>query len=168
MAKDETARPGADQWSEDGEGGVDGERALLARLQRAEAVIAALAAEVRTRRLVVCDEAGDERIVADVDGGHAQVCVVAGHLRHATGPRRLEGSPPAVLPGPGRGGAQADGTPPTTEVVMFAAPGHTGMGPLAGVQIWAEGVVIATIEVGADGLGGWQGVIYPDQADGDP
>ena len=51
---------------------------------------------------------------------------------------------------------------------MFAAPGHTGMGPLAGVQIWAEGVVIATIEVGADGLGGWQGVIYPAQADGDP
>ncbi len=168
MAEDETARPGAGDWIEDGGSGIDGDGAVLARLERAEAVIAALAAEVRTRRLVVCDDAGDERIVADVAGGHAQVCVVAGHLRHATTPRSPGASPPAVLPGPECGCVQADGTPPTTEVVMFAAPGHTGMGPLAGVQIWAEGAVIATIEVGADGVGGWHGVVHPAQADGDP
>jgi len=83
------------------------------RLARLEAAVAAMADEVRTRRLVVVDGHGDRRVVAEVVDATAEV--------------RLE------LPAPPHR--------PRTSVLVFANPGDpvVGLDPGVGVQLWVDG-----------------------------
>ena len=82
-------------------------------MTRLETAVAALAAEIQTRRLVVVDDRGRPRIVAEVVGSTAEV--------------RLD------LPG--------DGDQPAMSVLVFANPGDeaVGLGPGVGVQLWVDG-----------------------------
>lgn len=109
------------------------------RLATLEATVASLAAEVRTRRLTVCDDSGRERIVAEVAGGQAQLRLTF------VGPR---------TPGP-------NGVPTTTAAVLvFACPAHDDLGPLAGLQVWADGDVVAAVEAWADAPGRWRAALH--------
>lgn len=86
---------------------------LTTRLARVEAALAELTKEVRTRRLVVVDDDGQERITGEIVRGTAELSV------------DLPGQPP------GR----------RSSVLAFANPGdeELGLPPGLGVQLWLEG-----------------------------
>lgn len=94
---------------------------LEARVERLEAAVAASSEETRTRRLVVTDEAGKERIVGEVVGTTAEL--------------RLD------LPGP-----QEDRR---TSVLVFANPGDkaTNLGSGVGIQVWLNGEMVDELSV---------------------
>lgn len=115
------------------------------RLLAAESALAALRREVRTRRLAVCDADGRERIVADVVDGQA-------HLRLAFVDDRQA--------------AVTDGAASTAAVLVFACPAHDDLGPLAGVQVWAEGDVVAAVEAWQDGTGPWRSALHTSDRPG--
>jgi hypothetical protein len=104
--------------------------------------------EVRTRRLVVCDEDDRERIVAEVRNGQAQV--------------RLS----FVGPAPPAGPTAVGGGAPSASVVVFACPADGELGPLAGLQVWADGDVVAAIEAWRDGGGPWRAAVHPPGSTG--
>lgn len=89
---------------------------LEGRLERLEAAQAALGAEIRTRRLVVTDGEGTDRIVGEVVGTTAELRL------------GLPGSPE------GR----------RTSVLVFANPGDkaVALGCGVGLQVWLEGDVV--------------------------
>lgn len=116
----------------EGTGEHEGIAARLAALERA---VGAMGVEVRTRRMVVVDNDGNERIVGEV-------C-------HATTELRLD------LPG-GEPGAH-------TAVVLFATPvaaepepEEIGLGPAIGIQLWAEGDAVTEIDAWLDHDGRWR------------
>lgn len=115
------------------------------RLRAVEEAVASLAAEVRTRRLAVCDGNGQERIVAEVLAGQAQL--------------RLSFVGPAVGPAP-TAGAAVPPVPTTASVLVFACPPHEDLGPLAGVQVWADGDAVAAVEAWQDGTGAWRSAAH--------
>lgn len=92
------------------------------RLKRLKEAVAALSTEVRTRRLVVTDDEGRDRIVGEVVDGVTEL--------------RLD------LPGraAGRG----------TAVLVFANPGSERLGPGIGVQLWHEGDCVDELSVWPD------------------
>lgn len=94
--------------------------------------------EIRTHRLVICGSDGEERAVVEVVDGQVA-------LRMATGPSPTE-------PGDGRrlGGS----------VVVFACPGSAGFGPMAGLQIWAEGNIVASFDAWSDSQGTWDAEVH--------
>lgn len=98
--------------------------------------------EVRTRRLVVCDDQGHERIVAEVRNGQAQLRL------SFVGP-----SPEVQRDGPS--------TVPRATVLVFACPADGDLGPLAGLQVWADGDVVAAVEAWRDGSGPWRAAVHP-------
>ncbi len=161
--------PRDDEVTADASGmpGAGTARSVLARLERLEAAAATLGAEVRTRRLVVCDPWGEEVIVADATAGYAQVRVRAPHAVPRGGEEPM-GAASAPAPPAGDADGRAVGAAPVVEVVVFAAPGQHGLGPLAGLQIWARGSVVAAFEVGDDGLSGWQAAVVPPGSSGGP
>jgi hypothetical protein len=97
---------------------------LEGRVERLEATIAALSEESRTRRLVVTDEAGKERIVGEVVGAAAEL--------------RLD------LPGSQEARR--------TSVLVFANPGDeaTALGSGVGVQLWSVGNMVHELVVWGD------------------
>lgn len=99
--------------------------------------------EIRTRRLVVCDDEGRERIVAEVRNGQAQL--------------RLSFVGPSLPP---RRTAHTDGAP-RASVVVFACPADGDLGPLAGLQVWADGDVVAAVEAWRDAGGPWRAAVHP-------
>ncbi|HVC25449.1 MAG TPA: hypothetical protein VND23_06820 [Acidimicrobiales bacterium] len=82
-----------------------------ARLDSLERAITAIEREVRTRRLVVVDDDGDERVVAEVADGHAEL--------------RLD------LPRGQRG--------QRSSVLIFATPPSAELGEGVGLQLWGDG-----------------------------
>lgn len=66
-------------------------------------------------------------------------------LRMATGPSSTE---------PG-GGRQLGGS-----VVVFACPGSAKLGPMAGLQIWAEGNIVASFDAWSDNQGIWDAAVH--------
>ncbi len=95
------------------------------------------AAEVRTRRLVLEDDDGTPRAVAQVAAGVGEV--------------RLE--LPSSAPGNG------------TAVVLFATQGggaadRYGLGPALGIQLWAEGVALAELDAWPDADGRWSAHLH--------
>lgn len=97
------------------------------RLEQLEAVIAALAIELRTQRLVVTDEVGNERIVGEVVGGHAELQLVM------PGSQPLEG----------------------TAVTLFSMLGDEDAPPGVGLQLWADGNALLEINAWRDNQGNW-------------
>lgn len=97
---------------------------LEGRVERLEAAVAASNEETRTRRLVVTDEAGVERIVGEVVGTTAEL--------------RLD------LPG------SQDGR--RTSLLVFANPGDeaTNLGSGVGVQVWLNGEAVDELSVWGD------------------
>lgn len=83
--------------------------------------------EVRTRRLVVVDEAGEEHIVAEVNGGHAEVQLF------------LAGSVPGH-----------------DSMVVLSAGSDPQLGPTVGVHLWAEGDQLAGFSGWRDGADPWR------------
>lgn len=90
---------------------------LRQRVAALERELAALRDEVRTRRLVLVDDQEEERVIAGVDGEVAEVRVRVPHQ--------------AGLP--------------STEVALFAAPAGTLLPSGVGVQLWADGDVVAEL-----------------------
>ena len=94
------------------------------RLAALEAVVGT--GEVRTRRLVVTDDAGEQRIVAEVVHGHADLRVQAART------------------------ARRDGS-----MVMLSAGADPDLGPMVGVHLWAEGDQVAGFSAWRDGTEDW-------------
>lgn len=92
---------------------VEEPEGVVTRLDRVEAVLAAITDEVRTRRLVVVDDDDQERITGEVVRGTVELSV------------DLPGQPP------GR----------RSSVLVFANPGdeQLGLPPGLGVQLWVAG-----------------------------
>ena len=86
---------------------------MAARLARVEAALSDLGHEVRTRRLVIVDDDGQERIVGEVVRGTAELSI--------------------DLPGQPHGRRSS--------VLVFANPGdeELALPPGLGVQLWVEG-----------------------------
>jgi len=94
------------------------------RLAGLEAAVAAMAAEIHTKRLVVMDDDGRDRIVAEVAGTVAEV--------------RLD------LP--------AGDRHPAMSVLVFANPGDADLdlGPGVGVQLWVDGEEVTRLVAWSD------------------
>ncbi|HVX23207.1 MAG TPA: hypothetical protein VHB02_17835 [Acidimicrobiales bacterium] len=94
--------------------------------------------EVRTRRLVIVDQDGTERIVAEVVKSIAEVRV--------------------ALP-------EIDGHTGSAQLYAAEHDGQGGFGPMIGLQIWADGNVRAGLDVWPEGWG-WKSALYqPDEAE---
>lgn len=90
-------------------------------------------AEIRTRRLVVVDDVGNERITLEVDEFDvAQVSVVP------------------MPPPPGS----------TTAVVLFAIPASDRSGTGVGVELWCDGNSVGGINAWFED-GDWHAAVHP-------
>ena len=103
---------------------------MEARLGALERLVEAFAAEVVTRRLVVVDDRGTPRVVAEVSGGTAELKL---ELADAAG---------------------------QAAVVLYATrqapPGEDlGLGPSVGVQLWAEGDALIELDAWPNADGRW-------------
>ncbi|MHB1585274.1 MAG: hypothetical protein ACYC0E_16155 [Acidimicrobiales bacterium] len=99
-------------------------QALSSRLEHLEEAARYLQMEVRTRRLVIVDDEGRERVVGEVRRDVAEL--------HVDVPRR-----------------RGDGH---TSVLLFAAPVDRimGFGPGIGLQLWVDGEAVERLEVWQD------------------
>jgi len=114
---------------------------LAARVAALERAVAGLAGEVRTRRIVVEDGGGQERIVGEVCRSTAEL--------------RLE------LPGESPGSRSA--------VVLFCTPptegadgAPAGLGPGLGIQLWARGDAVTELDTWPDEDGRWRPHLHVD------
>lgn len=105
------------------------------RLASLEQAVAAMATEIRTRRLIIVDASGSERII--------------GETRHGTAELRVENP-----------GEEKDGT--ESAVAIFASPvttgpdpGGTGLGPAVGIHLLAEGDAVAEFDAWPGRGGRW-------------
>lgn len=96
--------------------------------------------EIRTRRLVVVDDGGAERIVAEVAGSMAEVRV--------------------ALP-------DVDGHTGSVQIYAAEHDGQGDLGPMLGLQVWADGNVRAGIDVWPED-GRWRVITYPPDDDAEP
>jgi hypothetical protein len=93
--------------------------------------------EVRTRRLVIVDDDGTDRIVAEVRRSIAEVRV--------------------ALP-------DIDGHTGSVQIYAAEHDGKGELGPMLGVQAWADGNVRAGIDVWLE-EGRWRSTVYsPDES----
>jgi hypothetical protein len=93
-------------------------------------VVEALGEEVRSRRLIVIDEQGHERVVAEVAHGQAELRVQL---------------PPESPPSPDNG-TRSPGT-----ALIFACPDSEDLGAGLGVQLWAGGDILGEFDAWSDG-----------------
>jgi hypothetical protein len=107
------------------------------RLVALEEAVASIATAVSTRRLVVADGDGRERLVAEVRGSTVELRLVS----H----------------GPGTADAVAS-------VLLHASDGGGELGPAAGVQLWAHGEAIVEIDAWPDDTGRWEPHVRLGQA----
>lgn len=103
------------------------------RLARLEARAGALTGEVRTHRLVVVDERGNERLVAEVRGSTVELRLTTAGL--------------------------GDGARPTAVLYVTDDRGPRaaalGIGAATGLQLWAEGNAVAELDAWPDDSGSW-------------
>ncbi len=129
------------------EGTGDEGTGIEARLAALERLLAAMTAEITTRRLVVVDRLGRPRLVAEVsqDTAELRVQLPDDHPGQSAGPGdpvRTVGRTAAVLYAtPAGGGSGAD---------------DLGLGPAIGLQLWADGDAIAETDAWPDDCGRWQ------------
>src|SRR5882762_10115072 len=90
---------------------------LVSRVAALERAVADLGVTLHTRRLVLADEEGHERIVMHTERGVAEVRI--------------------VVPGrePGR----------SCMVALFASPSEGDTSPGVGIQVWADGDTVAEL-----------------------
>lgn len=120
---------------------------LARRLRALEETVAFLSITVRTRRLAVCDDSGRECIVAEVVDGQAQ-------LRLSF----VDSRTPSRRTGVWAATPRADVH--SASVLVFACPASQDLGPLAGMQVWADGDAVAAIEAWADTPGQWRSAVH--------
>jgi hypothetical protein len=162
-------RPGQDPPGSPPAVAPDGYGPLARRVAALESTVAALqsrpATEVRTQRLVVCDDVGTPRIVAEVVGGEARLQVSAYHAEVAGEPEATARPPwqrnpstPAQRRPRGSTDPQATAARDHDGILLAAGPGcpGTSLGPLIGVQLWGGGNVVATVEASLDAPGPWR------------
>lgn len=119
---------------------AEGDGTTEQRLAALEEAVAALGDEVRTRRLLLTAGDGEPRIVGEVGRGTAEL--------------RLEA---------------ADGVRPRPAVVLYASHAtevgrdDTGLGPAAGVQLWADGDAVVELDAWFDEAGRWQGQLHVER-----
>jgi hypothetical protein len=104
------------------------------RVAALEAYLVALADETRTRRLVVHDDEGRERIVAEVADGTAELRV---ELAESPGRR----SAVVVVAGP---------------LLTGRSPGDDGVGPAVALQVWADGDTVIGLDAWPGAGARWQ------------
>jgi hypothetical protein len=111
----------------------DGLRRIEERLAGVERSQRQLRDEVRTRRLVVTDDGGRERLVAEIRGSTMELRLTA----RQTG----DGSRPAAL----------------LYVTEGRAIGSSrfDLGPAVGLQLWADGDAVAELDAWPDESGTW-------------
>jgi hypothetical protein len=109
---------------------------ILGRLEALERQLIALQSVVRTRRLVVVDHDGHDRIVGEVVDGHAEL--------------RVQGT---------------DGAGPQGSVVIYSSPGASGLGFAVGVQLWASGNAVAELNAWSDEGRPWRAALHLDSSD---
>jgi hypothetical protein len=121
----------------DGGDGPVGPELLEARVTALEGTLLAMAREVRTRRLVVVDDAGVPRLVAEVVEGTAE-------LRLSTAMARRGRGTAVVL----HAGAGPDGEDERVQ--------GRGLGALMGLQLWAEGDALVELDAWPGPDGQWR------------
>jgi hypothetical protein len=116
--------------------GIDGST-VEERLATVERAVAAWGTGVHTRRLVITDEGGAERIVGEVVNGNTELRI------------ELTGERPEN----------------DASVVIYACPDPDGLGSAIGVQLWAAGNAVAELNAwpGADGR--WRSGVHVDDGD---
>ena len=139
------------------------------RLAALEEAVAAMATEVRTRRLVVSAGPGMPRVVAEVVRGTAELRVElppGGDGVRAATVLFASAAVPAAEPGRGRAGAA--GARPLGKAAGVAPPdaGDTGLGPGVGLQLWAEGDAVAELDAWPGGTGRWHAQLHLEDGDG--
>lgn len=107
---------------------------LSRRVTALERLVATTSEELRTRRLVVVDRDGAERIVGAVVDGTAELSVVLG-----------------------------DPPPHRTGVVLFASPPSPLTDAGIGLQVWAEGDAQGELASWSD-RGGWRTAVFLQRA----
>lgn len=142
-----------------------GDGTLERRLAALEEVVQAMAAEVRTRRLVVAAGRDAARVVAEVVRGTAELRL---ELPDGGGGARtaavLFASPDGPPPGAeGRTGG-AGGGAPHGRGPDGARPraGGTGLGAGIGLQLWADGDAVAELDAWPDENGRWRPQLHLD------
>jgi hypothetical protein len=100
---------------------------LDARIGALERALAQLSLELRTRRLVVLDEHGSERIVGEIVAGHCEL--------------RLD------LPG--------ESATPRSSLLVYSSPERHELGEGVGLQLWAGGDTVWDLAVWREGNGTW-------------
>lgn len=104
------------------------------RVAAVEREVVSLGDELRTRRIVVHDDEGRERIVGEVVGGTAELRVELGD-------------------GPGMRSAVVI---VASSFVAGRGPDDDGMGPAVAVQLWTEGETVAELDAWPDEEGRWR------------
>ncbi len=108
------------------------------RLDALESSVAALAQEIRTRRLLVAGDNGGPQVVCEVSRGVVELRLQAGD----GGPSR----PALVLYASGAGGG--------------AGPDAPELGPATGLQLWANGDAVVELDAWEAGSGRWRGRLH--------
>lgn len=103
-------------------------RGLAGRLAAVEAALSALAGGVRTRRVEVVDAAGRPCLVAEAGAGAVELRLVSSD-------------------GPGH---------EDSAVVVYASTAGAGPGRAVGIQLWADGDVVAELEAWPGEDGRWR------------
>ena len=115
--------------SDDGQDGVPSEASIEDRVSALEDLVDGFQAEICTRRLLIRDDEGQSRVVAEVIGSVTEF--------------RLD--LPGALPGE------------RTALLLFAAEGQEDTGAVAGIgaQLWVEGNEVASFAVWRSPEGEW-------------
>jgi hypothetical protein len=108
------------------------------RLDALEGSVAALAHEIRTRRLLVAGDNGGPQVVCEVSRGIAELRLQAG-----------------------------DGGPSQPTLVLYASgagegadPDAAELGPATGLQLWADGDAVVELDAWDAGAGRWGGRLH--------
>ncbi len=128
--------------------GNDEGMGMQARLAALERSVRAMADEIRTRRLVVVDDLGRVRLVAEVVGETTELRL---ELPGAPGDRAADADDGAASrSGAGRAAVVLHATPSTVD-----GP-DDGLGPAVGIQLWADGDSVVEIDSWPGPDGRWQ------------
>lgn len=134
---------------------------LAIRVSAIEGALLAMTQEVRTRRVVVIDESGEERLVGEVVGSTAELRVEVG--RGSRADRSTDRAAVVLHAGIDRGTGNSDngdgvdagaGEPAVGEEGRRADGG--GLGALMGFQLWAQGDAIVELDAWPDSDGRWR------------
>ncbi|MGH9090123.1 MAG: hypothetical protein ACRDZR_01880 [Acidimicrobiales bacterium] len=139
------------------------------RMAALEEAVAAMATEVRTRRLVVSAGPGTPRVVAEVVRDTAELRVELPPDGDGAGAATVlfaSGAVPVAEPGHERAGPAGVRPPGQATGDGSADAGGSGLGPGVGLQLWAEGDAVAELDAWPDGTGRWRAQLHLEDGEG--